>query len=120
MLKNIFKKYAVICYIVHAERIAWCDTFYSLNAAKKYLKEFALRTLEKEKSYAKYYADIINVKADIQDDYAYIERETEDGWMRWTFEVKEVNKKVNITLLHLEESIESFMENFKRKYHLKT
>ena len=89
MLKKLFKKYALICYVVHAEKVAYCDTFSSLKKAKKKLDEIVTYNYECEKDCID---DIYEVYFEHEDKYVFIEREVPDGIFRWTFQIVECDE----------------------------
>ena len=91
MLRKFFKKYAVICYVVHAEEVAYCDTFRSLKKAKKSLDKQIAYDYEYEKNYTDEMGIGYDVYLKKEDKHILLERETPDGTWVWTWDIIECN-----------------------------
>lgn len=92
-MKKLFKKYAVVCYIVHAGTVAYCDVFRSFKRAKKSLKDTIAYNYEQEKEYADKmgYEVCFGFKGK-NDEHAFIKRYTQDGLWYWTWDIEECNR----------------------------
>ena len=112
---RVFKKvkqYALICCVVHAEEVAYCDTFYNLKNAKKKLNEFAKYNYECEKECVD---DGYDVYFELKDKYARLERESPDGTWIWTWKIIKCNEPSWTYWDALCESLYNFIDKFKNK-----
>ena len=108
------KQYALICYVVHANKVAYCDTFYSLKNANKKLNEYTKYDYECEKKYADENGH--DVYFELKDKYAILEREILSGTLIWTWEIRECNTQDWTYCDALCEYFYNFIDKFKRNY----
>ena len=109
-----FKKYAVICYVIHAKEVAYCETFKSFKKAKKSLDKQIAYDYECEKNYTDEMGIGYDVYLKKEDNHVLLERKTPDGTWIWTWDIIKCNEPSWTYWDALCERFYDFIDKFKK------